>query len=728
VPATPRCVTVYLGDAEHWRDAQPLAAAANPSRDLTPVGDEDAPEAGRRTHLTTLTHLHAEFDLAQSTSVTRSRENVWVPTPEWIAGANVTRLMRKLGYTLDPADPAQVEQTARTFVARTGREIEWFWEAALQDMNLQWDKPYQKLLDLSRGNAFADWFVGGETNLVSNCVDRHARGASTDRVALIAEAEDRSAKRWTYAELDRAICALANAMAALGVGHGDRVACYMPMVGEVVVAMLATQKLGAIFIPIFSGYAPKAVRERLEDAEVKLVFTADEALRRGKRFALKNELDEAVDGLPCVEHVIVLQRADAETSTLRAGRDLYWHEAVAGRADQRDTLSVAALTPALMLYTSGTTGKPKGTVHTHAGCLAQMGKELLYNFDLKPSDVFFWMSDIGWMMGAWEIIGCLMHGSTIVVMEGAPDYPAPDRVWELVERHAITILGISPTAVRMLMRAGEEPVRKHPMPSLRMLGSTGEPWDPESYRWYFEEVGRKRCPVINISGGTDIVGCFLAPLPILPLRAATLQSPGLGMDVDVFDDAGHSLRGEVGYLVCKQPAPSMTRSLWKNDAKYLETYWSTFPGVWNHDDWALVDADGYWYVLGRADDTLKIAGRRVGPGEIEAALIEHPAVSEAAAIGVPDPLKGTEVICFVVLHPTARESEDLRKELVQCVVSALGSVDRPKAIYFVDDLPKTRSAKILRRLIQKRFLGDANLGDTSGVANPEALQAIARAR
>jgi acetyl-CoA synthetase len=342
--------------------------------------------------------------------------------------------------------------------------------------------------------------------------------------------------------------------------------------------------------------------------------------------------------------------------------------------------------------------------------------------------VFFWFSDIGWMMGPWEIIGCYMHGGTIVVFEGAPDYPAADRVWQSVERHGVTMLGMSPTAIRMLMRAGDDFVTRHPMPSLRMLGSTGEPWDTDSYLWYFHNVGKGRCPVINISGGTDIVGCFLAPLPILPLRAATLQSPGLGMAVDVFDEQGRSLRGEVGYLVCKQPAPSMTRSLWKNDEKYLETYWSKFPGVWNHGDWALCDEDGYWYLLGRADDTLKIAGRLVGPGEIEAALIEHEAVSEAAAVGVPDPIKGTDVVCFVVLHKHARESEALRQELVQCVVRALGKVDKPKAVYFVDDLPKTRSAKILRRLIQRRFLGERELGDLSGVGNPDALDAIARAR
>lgn len=661
--------------------------------------------------------------------MTFDQVNVWRPAPEWIESANITRLMRKLGYTVDARDAAAAEASTRKFIAHSGEDIEWFWSAALQDMNFSWETPYHTLLDTSRGNAYADWFLGGRTNIVSNCVDRHAHGALAKKLALIAENELGSARRWTFEELNRDVCRTANALAALGVVAGDRVACYMPMVGEVVVAMLATQKLGAIFIPIFSGYAPKAVRERLEDAEVKVVFTANAGLRRGQAFALKAALDEAVDGLACVKHLLVLQRADAALSCeMRPARDVFWHDAVAGQASARPTEAFPALTPALMLYTSGTTGKPKGTVHTHAGCLATMGKELLYNFDLRADDVFFWFSDIGWMMGAWEIIGCFMHGAAIVVSEGAPDYPAPDRVWSMIERHNITTLGISPTAIRMLMRAGDAHPDAHPMPSLRMLGSTGEPWDPESYRWYFEHVGKSRCPVINISGGTDIAGCFLAPLPTLPLRAATLQSAGLGMAVDVFDDGGNSLRDEVGYLVCKKPCPSMTRSLWKNDAKYIETYWAKFPEVWNHGDWALHDRDGYWYLLGRADDTLKIAGRRVGPGEIEAALIEHADVSEAAAVGVPDALKGTEVVCFVVLHKHAQASESLREALVQCVVNTLGKVDRPKAVYFVDDLPKTRSAKILRRMIQKKFLGDADVGDLSVVGNPDALEAIGRAR
>lgn len=701
-------------------------------------------------------------------------EYVWKPTAGLIEQANITRLMRKLGHELT-GDPANALAEARKFVTRTQKDPAWFWDEALKDLDFRWFRPYARTLDTSKGNAWADWFVGGETNIALNCIDKWVRQrpfsgdtarispelAATDpdplhaaRTALIAETEDGHVRRFTFGDVAVQVNRVANALKQLGVKRGDCVACYMPMVAEVVFAMLATQKIGAVFIPIFSGYAPPAVRERLEDAQVKVLFTADGSMRRGQPFSIKESADAAVAGLACVKHVVVLARlgvgsrqsADGSNDQpeignpnskvvaphcpMTAPRDHWWHDLVDNQPPECATESMPALAPALMIYTSGTTGKPKGTVHTHAGCLAQMGKELGYNFDVKHGDVFWWFSDIGWMMGPWEIIGCFFHGVCLVVFEGAPNFPNPDRVWDMVERHNVTHLGISPTAVRMLMRAGDEWADKHAMASLRMLGSTGEPWDPESYGWFFKHVGKESLPIINISGGTDIVGCFMAPLPIMPLKPCSLQSPGLGMDIDVFNEEGKPVVDEVGYLVCKQPAPSMTRGLWKNPEKYLETYWSKFPNVWNHGDWAKVDKDGDWFLFGRADDTLKIAGRRVGPGEIEAALIDHPAVSEAAAIGVPDELKGTDVVCFVVLHKNRgfAETEDLRKQLIQQVVNALGKVDRPKNVLFVDDLPKTRSAKILRRLIQKKYLGESNLGDLSSVANPEALEGLARAR
>ena len=655
-------------------------------------------------------------------------DGLWHPTEQGIEEANITHLMRSLGHEVPSSVPAEVTRRVRAFVAATQKDTSWFWDACVRDLGIEWTQPYTEVQDRSAGNEWTEWFVGGETNVTLNCVNRNATGEVAARRALTAETEDGAVRTFTFAELAEQTHRVAAALRSLGVGPGDTVACYLPMVAEVVFAMLGTMQVGAVFIPIFSGYAPPAVRERLEDANVKVLFTADGSMRRGQPFSLKGPADEAMRDLPDLKHSIVLARVGAGLETpMRAGRDHWWHDVVDSATPDATVASCPAMDPALMIYTSGTTGKPKGTVHSHAGCLAQMGKEIRYNFDVKPTDTFWWFSDIGWMMGPWEIIGCLLNQVGFVIFEGAPNHPAPDRVWDMVERHSVTHLGISPTAVRLLMRSGDEWVDRHPMETLRILGSTGEPWDPESYRWFADKVGKGRCPVINISGGTDIVGCFLAPLPTIPIPEISLQSPGLGMDIDVFDEEGKSVVGEVGYLVCKQPAPSMTRGLWKNREKYLETYWSKFPGVWNHGDWAMVDASGDWFLFGRADDTLKIAGRRVGPGEIEAALIEHDAVSEAAAIGVPDELKGTELVCFVVLHPHGEESETLRGELVQQVVAALGKVDRPKAVFFVDDLPKTRSAKIVRRLIQKSHLGD-EIGDLTSVANPEALEAIQRAR
>ncbi len=432
---------------------------------------------------------------------------VWKPSREVIENANVTRLMRKLGYVVAADKPEKVAEEARSFIKRTQKHVEWFWQEALQDLGIEWSKPYSKILDKSKGNAWADWFIGGETNIALNCVDRWAGSGSflpssgkkvpdplprtkggqahfaeaqnepdPTRTALISETEDGQVRSFTFAQLNENVCRVANALKECGIKRGDTVACYMPMVAEVVFAMLAAQKIGAIFIPIFSGYAPPAVRERLEDAEVKVLFTADGSMRRGQPFSIKEAADEAVKGLACVQRVIVYERLsgvrrpaagdskDNPQSAIRnpqfppcpmtQGRDLFWSDIVGKQKAECTTESMPALAPALMIYTSGTTGKPKGTIHTHAGCLAQMSKELGYNFDVKAGDVFWWFSDIGWMMGPWEIIGCFAHGVTLVVFEGAPNFPNPDRVWDMVERHKVTHLGISPTAVRMLIRSG----------------------------------------------------------------------------------------------------------------------------------------------------------------------------------------------------------------------------------------------------------------------------------
>ena len=409
-------------------------------------------------------------------------------------------------------------------------------------------------------------------------------------------------------------------------------------------------------------------------------------------------------------------------------RDIWWHEFLAGQDESADTVSLDAEERSLIIFTSGTTGRPKGTVHTHAGCIAQMAKELGYAFDVKPDDVFFWLTDIGWMMGPWELIGVHFFGATVVLFEGAPDWPHPGRLWELASELKVTHLGISPTAIRLLMKEGPEHADRWDLTSIKYLGSTGEPWDPDSYMWFFDHVGGGRAPIINISGGTEIIGCFLLPLPIAALKPTTLRGPSPGMAVDCVDEAGEPVRGQTGYLVCRRPAPSMTKGFLNDPDRYIDTYFSRFgPDVWFHGDWAYVDQDGFWYLRGRADDTIKVSGRRTGPAEVEAALIEHPAVSEAVAIGVPHEIKGEALVCFAVLHPGHDESEQLRQELKQQIVAAMGKTMRPEDVRFVSALPKTRSGKIVRGVIKRAYLGE-DPGDLSSVENPNTLEGIQSSR
>ncbi len=639
---------------------------------------------------------------------------VWQPSAELIESANVTRLMRRHGI-------ADVD----ALVARSIADQDWFWDAVVEDLGIEFTHPYHTLKDTSRGVPWTDWYVGGRLNIVTNCLDRHADGRDADRVCLIAENEAGRVDRYSFRNLADAVNGCARGLRAAGVGRGDRVGAYMPMTAEVVVQLLACCKIGAIFIPIFSGYAPSAVAERLADAEAVLLFTADASRRRGRPVPLKGNADAAAAEVPSIRRVVVVRYTD-EDIVWHAGRDVAWDTfLVPGEPVPAEPM--ASMDPALILYTSGTTGRPKGTVHSHAGTLVQVAKEVGYAFDMRADDRFFWLSDIGWMMGPWMLIGGLFHGATVLVYDGAPNWPDPGRLWEMLARHGVTVFGISPTAIRLAMRSGAEHVTAHDLSALRILGSTGEPWDPASWQWFFETVGARRCPIINISGGTDIIGCFLSPLPLHSLKPCTLVGPGLGMAVDVWNEAGESVRGEVGYLVCTEPAPSMTRGLWNAPDRYLESYWSKWPDVWNHGDWAWVDRDGHWFLQGRADDTLKVAGRRIGPAEIEGALIATGAVAEAAAVGVPHDVKGEAIACFAVLRPGHEPSDDLREELTQAVVGQLGKIDRPERVLFVSDLPKTRSAKILRRLVRARYLGE-ELGDLASVQNPEALDAIAEAR
>jgi len=638
----------------------------------------------------------------------------WRPTPAYVENANVTRLMRAHGIS-----------SYDELVRRSQDDIAWFWDAVVKDLGIPFFEPYRSVVETPNGIPWAIWFSGSTINATYVCVDRQAE-TRPDATAVIWEGEDGAVARLTYAELRDAVDRFANALASLGISSGDAVGVYLPMIVENPVALYALAKLGAIALPIFSGFAAPAVAARLQDADAKALITADGFSRRGQVVPMKESADEAVAMSPSVDHVIVVRRLGREVPW-NAERDRDYGDLVADQAPRREPEHVNAEHPLLIAYTSGTTGRPKGAVHVHGGFVVKIAEEVAYQADCRPGDTLFWFTDMGWIMGPWEVFGTHANGGALLLYEGAPDFPAPDRLWSLVERHRVTILGVSPTLVRALIPHGSEQVTTHDRSSLRILASTGEPWNPDPWRWYFEVVGESRCPVINISGGTEVGACFLSPTPLVPLRPCTLGGPALGMAIDIFDPDGKSLPpGQVGELVCTKPWPGMTRGIWGDPDRYIETYWSRWPDVWVHGDWASRDSDGFWFLHGRSDDTLKIAGKRLGPAEIESLLVSHPSVAESAAVGVPDEVKGEKVWCFVVLKPDITPGEELRDELRAIVEGALGKAFRPDRIRFVTALPKTRSAKIVRRAVRAAALGD-DPGDLSSVENPSALDEIRRA-
>ncbi|MSU49069.1 MAG: AMP-dependent synthetase [Opitutus sp.] len=654
---------------------------------------------------------------------------IWRPEDHpWTHDSHVARFMR----TRRVGSLAELRQTSVHC-------FQWFWDEALRDMGLEWTRRYTQVRDVSRGFPWTRWFVGGQINVTHNCVDRHVRDGHGAEVALIYEADSSDeTSEITFAELADLVNRCATALRAAGVQRGDNVGLYAPMQVSTVVVLFATMKIGARFVPVFCGYGEEALRERLASCGVKILFACATLTRRGKPVDTGAIARAAAENVPSIGRIVWTDTADWN-EFLHSGVCLVPRRGgfVRGGGSAVECELTEAEDPCLILFTSGTTGRPKGTVHTHAGCLAQIGKELRYAFDARPGEPFFWVTDIGWMMGPWEIIGCLLYRTPIVLFDGAPNFPTSDRLWEICARCRVVTLGCSPTLIRLLMRAtdGRGP-GAYDLSRLRLLGSTGEVWDEASYRWYAEKVGGGRCPVINISGGTEIVGCHLQPYPVEPLKPCSLGGPALGMDVDVFTDEGKPApRGTMGHLVCKQPAPSMTKSFLGDDARYLETYFSRFPGVWYHGDWAMVDDDGQWFLFGRTDDTLKVAGKRVGPGEVEDALISHPAVSEAAVIGVPDEIKGAALVCFVLLHGAGNVSPadagnvgstpalPTEADLIAQVAQQLGKPLAPKRVFVVAALPKTRSGKIVRAAITRAFLGQP-AGDLSSIENPAAFDAI----
>lgn len=629
---------------------------------------------------------------------------VWRPDDALLRESNVARFIA-----------AEHVDGFPTLVRRSIDQPEWFWDAVVRFVGLPFETPYTQVLDTSAGIEWAKWFVGGRCNAATMCLAR----LPADAPAIVWEGEDGSTRTLTGDELRTLTGRIARGLAERGVGEGEAVGLFMPMVPETVAALFAIASLGAVFLPIFSGYGADAVAIRLEDAGAVAVVTAGSFHRRGKRIAMKETADAAVAQVATV-HTMLVAGADRDAVPMREGRDLWLDDLPDAPFEPRP---VDSEHPLFIAYTSGTTGRPKGAVHVHAGFTVKVAEEVAFQTDLRAGERLFWLTDIGWIMGPWEIIGALAAGGTLMMYDGAPDYPGPDRLWAFVERHEVNVLGVSPTLIRALMAHGDEPVRDHDLSSLRVLASTGEPWNEVPWRWYFDVVGGGRCPVVNISGGTEVGACFLSPHIVQPLSPCSLGGPALGMAIDVFDDAGRPLRGEVGELVCTKPWPGMTRGLYRDPERYLETYWSRYPGVWWHGDFASISEDGQWFLHGRSDDTIKVAGKRLGPAEVESVVVAHPDVLEAAAIGVPDALKGEALWVFVVPVPARTPDDAFGAEVVARVVDALGPSFAPGAVRFTRALPKTRSAKILRRAIRAVASG-RELGDVSGLEDPGAVDAI----
>ena len=641
-------------------------------------------------------------------------EFVWWPSPELIAKSNLQQFIDK--QRLGSYDE---------LMRRSTTDIAWFWDSILRDLRIQFYKPYSRVVDLSEGKPWAKWCVDGEMNIVHNMLDKYAGTPTEKKPAIKSETEDGTARTLTYAELRDEVDRMANSLRSLGLGKGDAIGVFMPMIPEIVVAMLAIIKIGGIFLPLFSGFGAAAVVSRLNDAEAKALFTAAGTYRRGKFCAMKPVADEAAAQIPTLRHLIMLNQA-CEWLIEDVRRDAGPPETMPGPFDDSPTERTSAEDPMMIIYTSGTTGKPKGAVHTHCGFPIKSAQDMWHGLDLHADETLFWMTDMGWMMGPWEVFGTLLLGGTMMLYDGAPDFPGPDRVWSLVDRHKVTALGVSPTLIRALRRFGDDIVHQHDLSSLQKFASTGEPWNPDPWMWLFQNVGRGKLPIINYSGGTEISGGIVMGNVLTPMKPCAFSGPLPGMAADVIDENGNSVRGEVGELVIREPWIGMTRGFWKDPDRYVQTYWSRFPDVWVHGDWAAIDNDGLWYILGRSDDTIKIAGKRVGPAEVESVLVAHRQVSEAAAVGVPDPIKGEALVCFCVLKKGANGNTALAAELKASVARDLGKALAPKEIIFVGDIPKTRNAKVMRRVVRAAYLGE-KLGDTSALENPASLDEIKRA-
>ncbi len=735
------------------------------------------------------------------TNLLENQPIAWIPTADVIERAQLTRFMKQVGIsTFDELYQFSIN------------EMERFTVEVLKFLDIRFNPPYKKLLDTSDGAAFPHWCVGAGLNIVSHCVDRWQTDEMKDQPAIIWEGEEGNTETLTYKELFEQVKLCAAGLRADGFGNGDAIGIHLPMIPETVILLLAIGRIGAIAIPVFSGYGVEAIASRMTAVGAKALFTYGELLRRGKRINASQVASEAAEKCSTIEklfiintkfrkftmeerkerarreHAEYLKLTEEEKAEYHRKKELerqikeneffkeleqmkvpqekiaqirqemqehkkkggisisigvndiatkpypykfqisFWKKLLESGKENLETLShlepTNAEDPLIILYTSGTTGKPKGIAHTHCSFPIKAAQDMAFGTDVGRGTRISWITDIGWMMGPWLIYGALINGATICIYDGAPDYPAPDRMWEFSAKHKVEILGISPTLVRALATHGDDLPKKHDLSSLRAFASTGEPWNPAPWWWLFEKVGASKLPIINYSGGTEIAGGILMNNPLVPIKPCGFSAPCPGIDADILDETGKPVgANQVGELAIKKPWIGMARGFWQERERYLETYWSRFENIWVHGDWAMRDADGHWFILGRSDDTLKVAGKRVGPAEVESLLVAHPNVTEAAVIGVPDEMKGTAMVAFCVLKNEA--SDDLEKELKNLVAKDMGKPLAPSKIHFVSALPKTRNAKVMRRVIRAAYLGE-DAGDLSALENPNAVEEIGR--
>lgn len=615
----------------------------------------------------------------------------WTPTAHVIERAQLTRFLRQTAIaTFDEMHQRSVSDPA------------WFTAELLRFLDIRFQSPCEEVLRLDRGIEWPRWCIGARMNIVESCLRW-----PDDRAAVICEGEDGTVRTLTYAELRSEVSRWSAGLRSLGIGKGDAVGIHLPMQTETVIALMALAQIGAIATPLFSGYGPSAIEMRLNDVEAKALITCEGFMRRGKWVDAHKTAAESLSRCPTVQHSIVVPRN---------GR-VEWQE---GDGSVEVT---AAEDPLIIIYTSGTTGKPKGILHTHCGFPVKSAQDMAFHMDIGAGDRMCWVTDLGWMMGPWLVYGTLILGGTIVLYDGAPDFPDAGRLWAFAARHRVNTLGISPTLIRTLAEHGAAPTRGHDLSALRFFGSTGEPWNPDPWWWLFREVGQGRIPIMNYSGGTECSGGILSNHPLAPVKPCGFAAPCPGIAADTVDDRGNSVRGTVGELAIKAPWIGQARGFWRDPARYLKTYWSRFPGIWIHGDWAEVDDDGHWFIHGRSDDTLKIAGKRVGPAEVESILVEDPLVVEAAVIGIPDERKGSAMVGFCV---ASRQSAALAEQLRQRVADAMGKPLKPERIHFVAALPKTRNGKIMRRVVRAAYLNE-DPGDLMALENPQAVEQIRQA-